>query len=430
MAASCGPEHREGTKGMRIVVLGAGIVGVTSAYFLARDGHEVTVVDRQPVAANETSFGNAGMIAPGHAYTWGSPRAPMILLKSLWRDDQALRLKLRADPRMWAWCLRFLAQCTSERARINTTRKVKLCLYSQDALHEIVADTAIDYHAVAGGALYLYRDQASLDAGAARMRILTDQGLQLELLDRDGCAGVEPALQPTRERVAGGIFSPGDESGDCNLFCRRLAEILTARGVVFRYDTAIRRIDRDGDRITAVVTDRGELAADAYVACMGVWTPHAVRPLGISLPIYPVKGYSVTLPIEGSNLAPTKSGVDENNLFAWARFGDRLRLTAVAEFSGYDTGHAPADFASMLRAAKDLFPAGGNYDKPSYWAGLRPMTPENTPIISATRYRNLFINAGQGHMGWTMSHGSAKALADLVAGRRPGVDLDGMTLAA
>ncbi len=415
---------------MKVAILGAGIIGVTGAYFLSRDGHEVTVIDRQPVAGNETSFGNAGMVAPGHAYTWGSPKAPMILLKSLWRNDQSLRLKLQADPRMWAWCLRFLRECTAERVRINTTRKVRLCLYSQEALHEIVAETGISYHAVTGGALYLYRDQASLDAGAAKMRILTDQGLKLDLLDPAGCVRAEPALELGRDKIAGGIFSPGDESGDCNLFTRSLADLLAARGVAFRYDTNILRIEREGDRIQRVVTDRGEVRADAYVVSMGVWSPHVVRPLGISLPIYPVKGYSVTVPVEGANLAPRLSGVDENNLFAWARFGDRLRLTATAEFAGYDTSHKPSDFGAMLNAARDLYPNGGNYEKPFFWAGLRPMTPENTPIVSATAYRNLFINSGQGHMGWTMSHGSAKALADLVAGRRPGIDLEGMTLAA
>lgn len=413
---------------MRIAILGAGVVGVTGAYFLQRQGHEVVVVDRQPVAANETSWGNAGMIAPGHSYTWGSPKAPMILLRSLWRDDQALRLKLQADPRMWAWCLRFLRNCTAERARRNTTRKLKLCLYSQEALHEVAAETGIDYHKRDGGALYLYRDQASLDGGAAKMQILVENGMQLELLDRDGCARVEPALEPTRQKIAGGIFAPSDESGDCNLFTRKLADLLASRGVEFRFNTGIERLESAGDRITRVVTDKGEVKADLYVVSTGVYAPHLVRPLGISLPIYPVKGYSVTLPIEGSNLAPNHSGVDENNLVAFARFGDRLRLTATAEFAGYDTSHKPSDFTTMLKAAKDLFPQGGNYDKPHYWAGLRPMTPENTPIISPTRYGNLFVNAGQGHMGWTMASGSAKVLADLVAGKRPAIPVDGITL--
>jgi D-amino-acid dehydrogenase len=413
---------------MRIAILGAGVVGVTGAYFLQRQGHEVVVVDRQPVAANETSWGNAGMIAPGHSYTWGSPKAPMILLRSLWRDDQALRLKLQADPRMWAWCLRFLRNCTAERARRNTTRKLKLCLYSQEALHEVAAETGIDYHKRDGGALYLYRDQASLDGGAAKMQILVENGMQLQLLDRDGCARIEPALETTKQKIAGGIFAPSDESGDCNLFTRKLADLLASRGVEFRYNTRIERLETTGDRVSRVVTDQGEVKADLYVVSTGVYAPHLVRPLGLSLPIYPVKGYSVTLPIEGSNLAPTHSGVDENNLVAFARFGDRLRLTATAEFAGYDTSHRPSDFATMLKAAKDLFPQGGNYEKPLYWAGLRPMTPENTPIISPTRYGNLFVNAGQGHMGWTMSCGSAKVLADLVAGRRPEIDLAGMTL--
>lgn len=414
---------------MKVAILGAGIIGVTGAYFLSRDGHEVTVIDRQPVAGNETSFGNAGMVAPGHAYTWGSPKAPMILLKSLWRNDQSLRLKLQADPRMWAWCLRFLRECTAERVRINTTRKVRLCLYSQEALHEIVAETGISYHAVTGGALYLYRDQASLDAGAAKMRILTDQGLKLDLLDPAGCVRAEPALELGRDKIAEVSSRPGTKAETATFSPARSPTCSPPGGrLPLRHQHPA---DRAGGRPHPARRDRpGEVRADAYVVSMGVWSPHVVRPLGISLPIYPVKGYSVTVPVEGANLAPRLSGVDENNLFAWARFGDRLRLTATAEFAGYDTSHKPSDFGAMLNAARDLYPNGGNYEKPFFWAGLRPMTPENTPIVSATAYRNLFINSGQGHMGWTMSHGSAKALADLVAGRRPGIDLEGMTLAA
>lgn len=415
---------------MKILVMGSGVIGVTSAYFLAKEGHQVTVVDRHPGAANETSFANAGLVAPGHSYTWASPRAPRILLKSLFQEDQALRLRWRADPRLWSWCLRFLRNCTAERTRVNTTRKLRLCLYSQQVLHQVVADTGVAYDGRHGGLIYLYRDQASFDRGAANMRILADNGMELRLLDRNACAAIEPALDPVKDKIAGAIYAPTDESGDAHMFTRNLAEHCRGLGVTFRFDTTIRVIESDRGRITGLVTDKGRVEADLYVMALGCQSPILARPLGLSVPIYPVKGYSVTLPIAGSNLAPSLGGVDENNLIAWARMGDRLRVTATADFAGYDTSHSPADFTGMLRATRDLFPTGGDYDKPLYWAGLRPMTPEGTPIIGQTRYPNLYLNTGHGHMGWTMSCGAARALADLIGGRKPEVDLAGMAAGA
>jgi D-amino-acid dehydrogenase len=410
---------------MNIVVMGAGVIGVTSAYYLAKSGHQVTVVDRQPVAANETSFANAGLVAPGHSYTWSSPRAPRILLKSLFRDDQALRLRLRADPRMWSWCLKFLANCTAEKARINTTRKVKLCRYSQQALNALVADTGVAYDGLKGGLLYLYRSPESFARGSAHMRILTDNGLDLRLLGPAEIAKVDPSLEGAADRFAGAIYAPTDESGDANLFTRNLAEKLQAMGVAFRFSTAIRRIETEAGRVSGLDTDQGRLTADLYVLSLGCYSPFLAGPLGIRLPIYPVKGYSLTLPIRG-NRAPSIGGVDEDKLVAYARFGNRLRLTATADFAGYDVSHRPDDFRTMLATSRELFADAADYDKPSYWAGLRPMTPEGTPIIGATRYKNLWLNTGHGHMGWTMSCGSGRVLADLIQGRRPELDLEGI----
>lgn len=415
---------------MQVVVLGSGVIGVTTAYYLAKAGHQVTVVDRQPLPANETSFANAGLVAPGHAYTWASPRAPKILLKSLVRDDQALRLKLRADPRMWAWCWKFLLNCTAEKARTNTTRKLKLCVYSRAALDQLVADTGVAYDGLNKGLLYLYRDPAAFERGRANMTVLQDGGQRMEILDPDGCVRVEPALGQARGSIAGAIYCPDDGSGDANLFTRNLAEICRGLGVEFRFDTTIQGFSIEGDRVQAVVTDRGPVRGDTYVLALGCYSAIVGRQLGLNLPIYPVKGYSATVPIDGRNGAPTVGGVDENNLVAFARMGDRLRLTAVAEFTGYDTSHQPGDFQTMLAAAKALFPQGGDYDRATYWAGLRPMTPEGTPIFGRGRQRNLFVNSGHGHMGWTMSCGSGRITADLVDGRRPEIDLSGMTLAA
>ena len=414
---------------MKIVVMGGGVIGVTAAYYLARDGHEVTVLDRQPQVANETSFANAGLIAPGHAYTWSSPKAPKILFRSLFRSDQALRLRLRADPRMWAWLLLFLRNCTAKRARINTIRKLRLCIYSQEALNELVDTTGVAYDRGTGGALYLFRRQASFEAGAANSAILCDNGQPLEVLDRDQVGHLEPALAPVKDKLAGAVYSPTDESGDAHMFSCALANVCREQmGVEFAFETTISRIDVQRDRIVRIVTDKGDFTADSYVLSLGCDSAILARRIGIRLPIYPVKGYSVTVPIPSGGLAPRIGGVDEDNLIGFARMGDRLRLASTAEISGYDRRHSPKDFRAVLRAAPDLFPTGGDYAHPQYWAGLRPMTPENTPLLGPTRYRNLILNTGHGHMGWTMACGSARITADFIAGRQPELDLEGMTL--
>jgi len=411
---------------MKVIVMGSGVVGVTTAYCLLKDGHEVTVVERHDGAADETSFANAGLVAPGHAYTWASPKAPKILLKSLWRNDQALRFRLRLDPALWSWSLKFLGNCRSDRVAVNTARKVRLSLYSQDMLHRVVEDTGVAFDGAKGGLLYLYRSPAAFDAGVAKMRILTDNGLPLEVVDRDRAAAIDPALLPTRDRIVGGIYAPSDESGDARLFTRNLADWCAERGVRFLYGTTIRGVETAAGEVTGLVTDKGTLTADAYVLAMGCQSAALAKPLGLSLPIYPIKGYSVTVPVAGGNNTPRIGGVDEENLVAYAPMGDRLRITATADFAGYDKRHSPADFQTMLAAARDLFPDAADYSRPSYWAGLRPMTPEGTPIFGRGRQRNLFLNTGHGHMGWTMSCGSARITADLIAGRTPAIPLDGM----
>jgi D-amino-acid dehydrogenase len=410
----------------RIVILGAGVMGVTTAWYLAQDGHEVTVIDRQSGPARETSFANAGLLAPGHAYVWSSPRAPKILLKSLVRDDQALRLKLRADPHLWSWCLKFLRCCTAAKARRNTQRKLRLCIYSHEALKALTAETGLDYDQRSGGLLYLYRDAASLARGVANMGILAEGGRRLEVLDAAGCARVDPAL--STGKVAGAIHAPDDESGDCQKFTEGLAQLCRAKGVTFKYDTAITRLRRAGDRVAQVETSNGALPGDLFVLALGSWSPIFARKAGFGLPVYPIKGYSATVPIAGRNGAPTVGGVDENNLVAYCRMGDRLRLTGTAEFTGYDTAHKPSDFRTMLWSARDLFPQGGDYDNASYYSCLRPMTPEGTPILGPSPLGNLVLNTGQGHMGWTMACGSARIVADLIAGRKPDLDLAGLTL--
>jgi D-amino-acid dehydrogenase len=415
---------------MHVLILGAGVAGVTAAWRLLEEGHEVTVVERHAEAASETSFANAGLIAPGHAFAWASPRAPGILLRSLFRDGQPLRFRLSADPALWRWSLRFLRECTAGRARQNTLRKHRLCLYAQAALKQIAADTGIAYDAASGGLLYLYRSQESLDRGVANMRLLAEDGQQLEVIDRERAAKLDPALGPTKDKVAGAVFCPTDESGDACTFTRELARLCAERGARFLYDTSITGFATGGDRIEKIATDRGDLKADLYVLSLGSYSSKFENQLGERVPVYPVKGYSVTIPVDGANNPPTMGGVDEDNLFAYVRLGDRVRLTAVAEFSGYDTSHRPSDFATMLAAARDLFPGAGDYARPQYWACLRPMTPKGAPILGLGRHGNLYYNTGHGHMGWTMACGTARITADLIAGRQPDLPLDGMTLAS
>jgi D-amino-acid dehydrogenase len=413
---------------MHVLVMGAGVAGVSAAWELLEDGHEVTVVERRPEAAGETSFANAGLIAPGHALAWSSPRAPGILLRSLFREGQPLRFRLSADPALWRWSAKFLAQCTEARSRRNTLIKHRLCLYAQRRLQEVAGSTGIAYDAASGGLLYLYRTQESLDRGARTLQILKEDGQELEVVDRDRAAELDPALAPSKSKIAGAIFCPTDESGDACTFTRALAALCQQKGARFVYGTNVTDIVTEGDRIGKVVTDRGEERADLFVLALGSYSPLIAKKLGERLSVYPIKGYSVTIPVDGANNPPTRGGLDEDNLVAYVRLGDRVRLTATAEFAGYDTTHRPSDFTHMLNAAKDLFPAAGDYGRPQYWACLRPMTPEGTPVLGRGRHRNLYYNTGHGHMGWTMACGTARITADLIAGRAPGIPLDGMGL--
>lgn len=413
---------------MTILIIGAGVIGVTSAYFLAKSGYSVTVVDRQPVAANETSFANAGLIAPGHSYTWASPKAPGILFKSLFQDGQALRLKLRPDLNMWAWGLKFLQNCTAEKTKLNTARKVRLCRYSQEVLQDLLAAEDIDIARQSGGLLYVYREKEAFIAGQNTMQILVDNGLDILPIDKDEVIRIEPAFQHSLTDFAGALYCPSDESGDANLFTRSLAKRCEEMGVNFLYKHDVKRILAQGEEIVGVETSHGVLTADKYVLSAGSYSPLLAKPLGYRLPVYPVKGYSITFPIEEGHVPPAKGGVDENNLVAWARFNDRFRLTATAEFAGYDYSHRPEDFKHMFNVAQELFPEAANYNEPQFWTGCRPMTPEGTPIISATKHNNLYVNTGHGHMGWTMSCGSAKLLASLINKTEPEISLDGMTL--
>ena len=412
---------------MRILVMGGGVVGVTTAYQLQRDGHEVVLLERHAEVALDTSWGNAGMIAPGHSFVWSSPKAPWILLKSLVLKNQALRFRPSADPALWRWSVKFLAECTAAKARTNTLRKHQIATYSQRVLHETLEAEALDYDRNARGIIYFYRDAAALEAGVAHMQLLAEDGQDIRVLDRAQLLKVEPSLAAVAEKIAGGIYCPTDETGDCNKFTSGLAAVCRERGVEIRTGVTVTSVEADGDSITGVRTDAGEaIRADAYVMSLGHQSPKLARRIGVDLPIYPIKGYSLTIPVGNHKSPPTVAVVDEHNLVAVSRFGDRVRATATAEFAGYDTSHKPADFAFMKGVVQELYPDGADYERAEMWAGLRPMTPDNLPIIGRKRHRNLWYNTGHGHIGWTMSHGSARMLADLVAGRTPAIPAKGL----
>jgi len=411
---------------MKVVVLGAGVVGVASAYYLARDGHEVTLVERRAKAALETSYGNAGLYSPSDSYAWASPDALRMAVKSLWRSDLGIKYRLRLDPRLWLWSLRFLGQCTSAAAYRNTLIKLRLIAYSKDCLNRLVAETGVDYDGRSDGIAYYFHAREGLEAARRHMGILSDNGLELQVLDRDALVDREPCLASDRE-IVGAVCSPGCQTGDSHKFANSLAGWCAAnKSVTLAYDTRIERLVADGERVRHLVTDRGEIAADAFVLAAGPESLFLAEGLGIRLPIYPVKGFSITAPILDAERAPRGGIVDEDRLIAMSRLGDRLRAASSAVFAGFDTGHRPRDFASILATARKLFADAVDLEAAEYWTGLRPMTPTSVPILGASRYANLFLNVGHGHVGWSMSCGAGRFVADCLAGRKPEIDGAGL----
>lgn len=413
---------------MKVLILGGGIVGVTTAYFLGRDGHQVTVVEEKDGLGLEATSGNAGIIAPGHSFAWGSPRAPGMLLRSLLGKETAIRMRLKPDLRLYAWGLRFLRECTAERARFNTLIKLRLCQYSQAVMTDVVRAEGIQYHAITRGALYVYRDPAELEVGTRKMALLAEHGQKQEILDPDQVAKLDPVFEPVKHKIAGAVRDLTDSSGDAWMFTDALARRCREKfGTSLELSTRVVALQAEGDRVQGVVTDRGTLTADAYVLALGVGSPIVARTVGVKLAIYPAKGYSSTFPIRDGGRAPTLPGVDEQWLVGWSRLGDRLRLTSTAEFAGYDWSWTPRDFNNILRFARDIFPDAADYERGQYRACLRPMTPDGRPIVGLGRHRNLYLNCGHGHMGFSMAFGTARIVADLMAGRTPETDLAGLT---
>lgn len=406
---------------MKVVVLGAGIIGVTSAYQLAKAGHEVTVIDRQQGPALETSFANAGEVSFGYCSPWAAPGIPMKALKWLFMHHAPLILRPKVDGAMLSWLVKMLSNCTSERYAINKSRMLRLADYSRISLAELREETGIAYDERMQGTLQLFRTQAQLDASAKDVKALAADGIPYEVLDPDGCVGVEPALRHVRGKIVGGLLTPKDETGDCFKFTNALAAKAIELGVKFQYGTTIKGLDVEGSQVRGVMTNLGRVDADAIVVALGSYSPLLLKPLGISLSVYPVKGYSLTIPIIDASRAPESTVMDETYKIAITRLGDRIRVGGMAEISGYTNDLGLARRRTLEHSVTDLFP-GGDVAKASFWSGLRPMTPDGTPVIGPTKIKGLYLNTGHGTLGWTMSSGSARVISDLVSGRKPDID--------
>lgn len=411
---------------MKVVVLGAGLAGVPTAYYLAKEGHEVVVVDRQPEAGLETSFANGSLLCLGHSYPWASPAAPGVLIKSLTRRDQALRLSPRLDPRMWMWLLKFLRECTSARADRNAASRLRIATYSQEVMKDVLEDTHLNFFQTSKGLLYLYRTEHAMEEGVRQMRVLQANGLEIKIVNASEAAAIEPALLPVRDKLLGGVYVPADGTGDARVFTQSLATKTAKNGVRYMYNTTVKSITTSRGRVTGVKTSAGEVQADAVVVAMGSYSAAMLRPHGVNINLFPVKGYSLTVPIANPEQAPVIGGLDEDNLLAFSVLGNRLRLTATAEFSGFGLQHSPGDFRHMSRAAQDLFPSIGDYSKAQMWCGLRPATPDGNPVLGKTPTEGLFVCTGGGSMGWTMACGMGKIVADIVSGRSADIDITEM----
>jgi D-amino-acid dehydrogenase len=413
---------------VKILILGSGVIGVTSAYYLAQAGHEVTVIDRQPKPALETSFANAGEVSPGYSSPWAGPGVPVKAVKWLLMKHGPLVIRPKLDPVLWVWLLKLLRNCTSARYAINKSRMIPIAEYSRDCLRALRAETGIHYDERAQGTLQLFRRQSQLDQTGDDIAVLRQYGVPFEVLDREGCIAAEPALAAVKDKIAGGLRLPQDETGDCHMFTQALAIEAEKLGVRFAFNVGIEGFVADASRITGVATARGVLQADAYVVALGSWSSRLVRPLGISLPVYPVKGYSITVPIADPDGAPVSTVMDESYKVAITRLGDRIRVGGTAEISGYSDKLYAARRATLDHSLTDLFPRGGELAKATFWSGLRPMTPDGPPVIGATRFANLHLNTGHGTLGWTMACGSGKVLADLLSGRKPDIDTSELTV--
>ncbi|WP_374327445.1 D-amino acid dehydrogenase [Azonexus sp.] len=414
---------------MHVLVLGSGVIGTSIAYYLARAGHQVTVLDRQPAAAMETSFANAGEVSPGYSAPWAGPGVPLKAIKWMLMHHSPLVIKPMLDPAMWRWGLAMLRNCTEAAYRVNKSRMVRVAEYSRDCLKQLRAETGISYDERSQGTLQLFRTQKQLDGIDKDVAILKEYGVPFQVLDRAGYLDYEPALAPVKDKFVGALRLPGDETGDCFKFTQNLAKMAEGLGVNFRFGSSITGIEHDGRQITAVNTDQGKVQADHYVLALGSYSTQMLKPLGIDIPVYPVKGFSITVPITNPEMAPESTIMDETHKVAVTRLGDRIRVGGTAQLSGFDLNLDEGRRQTLEFVVSDLFPQGGDVARAEFWTGLRPMTPDGTPIIGKTRYPNLTLSTGHGTLGWTMATGTGRVVADLLSGKTPDIDVDDLGVA-
>lgn len=417
---------REGIE-MRVIVLGSGVIGVASAYYLAQQGAEVTVLDRQSGPAEETSFGNAGQISPGYSTPWAAPGIPFKAVKWMFQHHAPLAINL--DGSMWQlqWMAQMLKNCNPQSYAVNKERMMRVAEYSRDCLRELRKDTGINYENRAKGTLQLFRKEAQMEAVQRDISVLQECGVSYELLNGNELGRVEPALANTQDKLVGGLHLPNDETGDCYLFTNALAQIAKELGVNFQFNQNVEKLIVEGDEIKGVQVNGKVLTADRYVLAFGSYSRDFLKPLDLQLPVYPVKGYSLTIPIIDPAFAPQSTVLDETYKIAITRFDQRIRVGGMAELSGFNLGLNEDRRATLQMVTQDLFP-GGDMAQASFWTGLRPMTPDSTPIIGATRFKNLFLNTGHGTLGWTMACGSGKLISDIVLNHKTEISTDGLSI--
>jgi len=417
---------REGVE-MRVIVLGSGVIGVASAYYLAQQGAEVTVLDRQSGPAEETSFGNAGQISPGYSTPWAAPGIPFKAVKWMFQHHAPLAINL--DGSMWQlqWMAQMLKNCNPQSYAVNKERMMRVAEYSRDCLRELRKDTGINYENRAKGTLQLFRKEAQMEAVQRDISVLQECGVSYELLNGNELGRVEPALANAQDKLVGGLHLPNDETGDCYLFTNALAQIAKELGVNFQFNQNVEKLIVEGDEIKGVQVNGKVLTADRYVLAFGSYSRDFLKPLDLQLPVYPVKGYSLTIPIVDPAFAPQSTVLDETYKIAITRFDQRIRVGGMAELSGFNLGLNEDPRATLQMVTQDLFP-GGDMAQASFWTGLRPMTPDSTPIIGATRFKNLFLNTGHGTLGWTMACGSGKLISDIVLNHKTDISTDGLSI--
>ncbi len=413
---------------MRVLILGSGVIGTTSAWYLAQAGCEVTVVEREPASALETSYANAGQLSFGYTSPWAAPGVPLKAMKWLFEQHAPLSIRPTRDLRQYLWLAQMLRNCTAERYAINKKRMVRMSEYSRDCLNELCAQTGIDFEGRRLGTTQLFRTQQQLDAAAQDIEVLAQYGVPYQVLGAADIARYEPGLAQGGAQLAGALRLPNDQTGDCRLFTQRLAQLAVAAGVEFRYGQTIESLQHDGQRLTGVRIDGRVETADRYVVALGSYSPDMVRPLGLRLPVYPLKGFSLTLPIVDAARAPTSTILDESYKIAITRFDERIRVGGMAEVAGFDLSLNPKRRATLEMVVQDLFPGGGELERAEFWTGLRPATPDGTPVVGATPYANLFLNTGHGTLGWTMACGSGRYLADLMQSRQPQIHSEGLDI--